>query len=283
MKTDFSCVYVHAHTRSALDTSERIKSHIQQVICADTCTHTHTLSSAYRPTRSDINTCSLRHIEIRAQPLVQAIKCRYTFSPWCTLKHADTLGPGSKPQNSETSPTLDTCRHMQTHAQLFWTKGTEWRCTHTSRGTCRQHTCSFLRQRKLNEDAHSPLETCQQTLTSRNMPTNAHLLKHANKRSLLEVHADNTRSAPSDTWNWMKMHAQVSKHANKRSPTCRQHTVTLSSRYRPRNADTHLSLNTSQGMQMHAQPLIRADTCRKMPSLGYLHTHSGLLYVHVHA
>ncbi len=35
-------------------------------------------------------------------------------------------------------------------------------------------------------------------------------------------------------------------------------------------------------MQIQTQLLIRADTCRNMPSLGYMHTHAGLQCVHVH-
>jgi hypothetical protein len=41
--------------------------------------------------------------------------------------------------------------------------------------------------------------------------------------------------------------------------------------------DIHSSLDKGQQMQIHPQLLIRADTCRNMPSLGYLHTHAGFI------
>jgi hypothetical protein len=129
-------------------------------------------------------------------------------------------------------------------------------------GTCRRQT----------------LSTRRYTLSSRNLPTS-------------EAHADNKHSAhgdtrsAQDTGNCMKIHAQLSEHANKCSalePPYDADKRSAQDASQLVQIHTHVSIWTSN-MQIPAQLLIRAGAYRNMQSLGYVHTHAGLQYVHVHA
>ena len=198
----------------------------QALVTRNTCRKT--LSPQYVQTHaatlSALNVC--RHMLQHARLSKSENTRRYTLGSWYVRTQAHTLS------------SLDAANQIKTSTQP--SKCAD-RCTDTlsSRG-------ASARRRKLNEDTRSALVTCKLTLSSRDSIRSA----HGDTRSALETcqqrgtcrqhtfstwrytlssrnmptnkaHADDKPSAhgdtPStlDTGNWMKIHAQLSKHANK--------------------------------------------------------------------
>ncbi len=78
-------------------------------------------------------------------------------------------------------------------------------------------------------------------------------------------------------------HKQTHSHFLVLAGTCRYCSALNTCSLLLIQANINSSLDMNQQLQTQAQLLIRADTCTNMTSLGCVHTHSGLQYVHVHA
>jgi hypothetical protein len=162
-------------------------------------------------------------MHIHPQPSIRADTCTHTLSSRHRPPNADTQSALDTCWNMQTTSARDPSHRMHTQTHLLIREGTCRRCTLRSR------------HRKLNEDARSALDTCQQTLSSRGT-----CRRHTLSSRHMKLDQD-TRSAPD---------------------TCRQHT--LSSR------GTRRWHTLSRHMQKYSKLGIRAYACR----LQYLHVHS---------
>jgi hypothetical protein len=128
---------------------------------------------------------------------------------------------------------------------------------------------SGSKKAQTHADTRLTLDTCRQ------MHTRAQLLI----RSALQTHAQlltqETESRYTLRSRNMPTYAQLSSHMQTNAQLSIQGNewrYTIISRHEP---TTH--------MQIPAQLLTQADTCRNLASLGYFHTRTGLQYMHVHA
>ena len=161
-------------------------------------------------------------------------------------------------------------QHIKIHAQLSKPAN--------KRGTCRRHTPSTCRHTR------TALDTGNWTKIH-----HSHPLKHANKCSALEAHADNTRPAHASTHTHSSRHRKPNEDTTRSSLETSQQMLssqtnaqpliqvnacryTLISWYEPTNVDTCSALDNIRHMQKHAKKL----------GIG-AYTHAGLQYVQVHA
>ena len=167
--------------------------------------------------------------------------------------HRYTLGYWYVRVDAHMCSTLCTGNQIKTQAQpSIWADT----CTHTlsSRGTC--------------STTHAQLSTQE---TQRKI--HAELSKPANRQGTWRQHMLSKAGTcwPVDTWNWMKIHIQLWKHANK----CSALELQADKCIQPMSADTHSSSGRSKEMQNTLISWYEQTRSQTSQVLGYVRTHAG--------